>query len=139
MLKCSTKYLTVLLEVISIISLINVVVMYWIPINIPLSSFLAVRFTFVALIEKRYYFVLVSLLICVSLLLTTISIRKQRIVLPILSLLYLICDFVIVFSLLVDGLGDGYWRTYILRTIVLITSIVLLCIYCWNCLKTRDS
>ena len=135
MLKHSTKCLTVLLTIVSVASLINVFVMYWLPINIPLNSFSAVRLTAVALIEKRYYLILVSLLICVLLFLTTISIRKQHSLFPVLSLLYLIYDFVIVLSLLIDGLGDGYWRMYIIQTVVAVTLIVLLCIYCWNGLR----
>lgn len=132
MLKYSTKCLTILLAIVSAVSLVNVLVMYWFPINIPISSFSAVRLTVVAFIEKRYYLTLVSALICVLLFLSTISVRRQHILLPVLSLMYLIYDFVIVFSLLVDGLGDGYWRTYIIQTIVSIALIVLLCIYCWN-------
>ena len=126
MLKYSTKCLTILLTIVSTVSLINVFVMYWFQINIPLSSFSAVRLTFVALIEKRYYLILVSALICVLLFLSTLSVRRQHILLPVLSLMYLIYDFVIVFSLLVDGLGDGYLKTYIIQTIVSVTLIVLL-------------
>ena len=108
MRKYSTKYLTILLTIVSTVSLINVFVMYWFPINIPLSSFSAVRLTFVAFIEKRYYLILVSTLICVLLFLSTLSVRRQHIVLPSLSLLYLIYDFIIVMSLFVDGIDDGY-------------------------------
>ena len=135
MRKYSTKCLTILLAIVSVISLINVFVMYWFPINIPISSFSAVRLTAVAFIEKRYYLILVSILICVLLFLSTISVRRQRIILPGLSLLYLIYDFAIVLPLFVDGLDDGYWRTYIVRIIVSIALIVLLCIYCWNSLR----
>lgn len=135
MRKYSLKCLTFLLTIVSTASLINVFVMYWFPINIPLSSFSAVRLTFVAFIEKRYYLILVSTLICVLLFLSTLSVRRQHIIFPVLSLMYVIYDFVIVFSLLVDGLGDGYWRTYIIQTIVSIALIVLLCIYCLNYLR----
>ena len=119
MRKYSTKCLTILLTIVSTVSLINVFVMYWFPINIPLSSFSAVRLTFVAFIEKRYYLILASALICVLLFLSTLSVRRQHIVLPSLSLLYLIYDFIKVMSLFIDGLDDGYWKTYIIRTIIL--------------------
>ena len=99
MRKYSTKCLTILLTIVSTVSLINVFVMYWFPINIPLSSFSAVRLTFVAFIEKRYYLILVSALICVLLFLSTLSVRRQHIILPGLSLLYLTYDFIIVLSL----------------------------------------
>ena len=135
MLKYSTKCLTILLTIVSAVSLINVFVMYWFPINIPLCSFSAVRLTVVAFIEKRYYLILVSVLVCVLLFLSTLSVRRQHIILPSLSLLYLIYDFIIVLSLFIDGLDDGYWRTYIIRTIVAIALIVLLCVYCLNYLR----
>ena len=135
MLKYSTKCLTIMLSIVSTVSLINVFAIYWFPINIPLSSFSAVRLTFVALIEKRYYLILISLLICVLLLFTIIAIRRRHILFPCLSLLYLAFDFVVVLSLLIDGLGDGYWKTYIIQSTVSIVLVVLLCIYCWNSLR----
>ena len=137
MLKYITKSLTILLFIVSAVSLLNVLVMYWLPIDIPISSFSAVRLTVVAFIEKKYYLILVSVLICILLFLSTLSVRRQRIILPSLSLLYLIYDFGIVLSLFADGLYDGYWRTYIVRIIVSIVPVVLLCIYCWNVLNNR--
>ena len=137
MLKHSTKCLTVLLAIVSTVSLINVFVMYWVPINIPISSFSAVRLAVVAFMEERYYLILFSILICVLLFLSTLSVRRQHIVLPSLSLLYLIYDFIKVMSLFIDGLDDGYWKTYIIRTIISIPLIVLLCVYCLNYLKDR--
>jgi len=132
MRKYSSKFLTILLAIVSTVSLINVFVMYWFPINIPISSFSAVRLTVVAIIEKRYYLILFSISICVLLFLSTLSVRRQRIVFPSLSLLYLLYDFAVVMSLLVDGLDDGYWKTYIIQTLILITLIALLCAYFLN-------
>ena len=135
MLKYSTKCLTVLLTIVSTVSLINVFVMYWLPIRIPISSFSAVRLTAVAFIEKRYYLILFSILICVLLFLSTFSVRRQHIILPSLSLLYLVYDFFVVLSLFIDGLYDGYWKTYIIQTLILIALIVLLCVFLLNCLR----
>lgn len=136
-LRLSKKILFVLLMTVSVVTFINVLVMYWFPINIPISSFTAVRLTVVAFIEKRYYLILFSILICVLLLLSALSVRRQYVVLPSLSLLYMIYDFIVVMSLLVNGLDDGYWRTYIIRIIISIALIVLLCIYCWNGLRNH--
>lgn len=137
MLKHSTKCLTVLFTIVSTVSLINVFVMYWVPINIPISSFSAVRLAVVAFMEERYYLILFSILICVLLFLSTLSVRRQHIVLPSLSLLYLIYDFIKVMLLFIDGLDDGYWKTYIIRTIISIPLIVLLCVYCLNYLQNH--
>ena len=139
MFRYSTKWLTVLLTIVSVVSLINVFVMYWLPINIPLNSFSAVRLTVVALLEKQYCLILVSLLLSLLLFFTTFAIRRQHILLPSLSLLYLIYDFAIILSLLIDGLDDGYWRTYIIQTIISGALIVLLSIYCWNYLHRHLS
>ena len=135
MRKYSTKCLTILLTIVSTVSLINVFVMYWFPIKFPLCSFSAVRLTVVAFIEKRYYLILISALICVLLFLSTLSVRRQHIILPSLSLLYLIYDFIIVFSLFIDGLDDGYWTMYIVHTVISLILIVSLCVYCWSYLQ----
>lgn len=135
MQKYSTKCLTLLLAIVSAVSLINVFAMYWLPINFPISSFSAVRLTVVAFIEKRYYLFLFSILICVLLFLSALSVRRQYIILPSLSLLYLLYDFIIVMSLFVDGLDDGYWKTYTIQILILIALIVLLCVYCLNYLR----
>ena len=137
MLKLSKKILFVLLLAVSVVTFINVLVMYWLPIRIPISSFSAVRLTAVAFIEKRYYLILFSILICVLLLLSALSVRRQYVVLPSLSLLYMIYDFIVVMSLFVNGLDDGYWKTYIIQMTVSIALIVLLCIYCFTCLRAR--
>ncbi len=135
MLKYMWKCLAVLLISESIVTFVNALMMYWIPIIIPLSSFSAMQNMLAAFIEKRYFLILVSALICVLLFLSAISVRRQHVLLPVLSLMYLIYDFVIVFSLLINSLGDGYWRTYIIQTIVSISLIVLLLVYCGNYLR----
>ena len=91
MLKYSQKCLTVLLTIVSVVTFVNLLIMYWIPIIIPLSSFSAVRFLFVAFIEKRYYLVLICVGICVLLFLSAISVRRQRVLLPVLSLTVFFC------------------------------------------------
>ncbi len=132
MLKGSQKCLTVLLTIVSIVTIINVLIMFWFPILIPLSSFTVLRNMFIGLIEKKYYLIIVSALICLLLFVSGISVRRQRILLPVMSLMYLIYDLIRVFILLIDGLGDGHWSVYIIQTIVSIVLIVLLGAYCWN-------
>lgn len=137
MLKYSTKFLMILLAIVSSVSLLNVLVMYWLPIILPFISFSTVRFAAVAFIEKRYYLLAVSILICVLMFLSIISVRRRHIILPSLLLLYLIYDFLLVLSLFIDGLGDGYWKTYIIHIITLISLVSLLCVYCLNWLRYK--
>lgn len=125
------------LGLVSIITLFNVIIIYWFPVTIPFSSLVAIRLMFLAFIEKAYWLILISLLICVLLFLTAVSVHRRHILLPILSLMYLVYDFIIVLSMLIDGLQDGYWRMYIIQTVVAITLIVLLCVYCWTCLRKK--
>ena len=136
MLKC-IKCLQTLLKIVSITTFFNVIVIYWVPINVPISSFSAIRVMFVALIEKKYYLIAVSALICLLLFLSAVSIRKKCVILPALSLAYLIYDSIVVLLLLIDGFNDGYWKVYIIQAIVTAALVVLLCIYWWNFL--RDS
>ena len=137
MKRCRTC-LIVLLSLVSVASLLNLLVMPWFPHLFPLSAFSAVRLMFLAFIEKRYWLIPVSILICVLLFLSALSVRKHRILLPALSLLYVTYDFVFVLRLLIGALGDGYWKTYIVQTIVPLTLIVLLCIHSWDCLRPRE-
>ena len=130
MLRCYKKLLAILLTTVAIATSINILLMYWIPTNIPLSSFSAVRMSFIAFIEKRYYLIIVGLLVGLLLLLTTFAIRKQQVFLPVLSLIYLIYDFIKVLALLINGFYDGYWIMYIVQTIVTAVLIVLLFTYC---------
>lgn len=130
------KGLTILLTLVSGVSLINVLVLYWLPINIPLSSFSIVRLAVVAFIEKRHYLILVSLLICTLQFLSIIFIRREQCILPILALLYQLYDFVAVLILFVSGFSDGYWSSYIIQLIISFSLLVLLSSYCWNCIRT---
>lgn len=126
------------LALVSIITLFNVIIVYWFPVIIPFSSFVVIRLMFLAFIEKTYWFILLSLLICALLFLTALSVHRRHILLPILSLMYLIYDFVTVLSLLIGRIDDyGYWKTYIVPIIVPIILIVLLCIYLWLCLRKK--
>lgn len=125
------------LGLVSIITLFNVIIGYWFPVIIPFSSFVAIRLMFLAYIEKAYWLILLSLLICVLLFLTAVSVHRRHILLPILSLVYLVFDFIIVLSVAMDSLQYGYWKTYIVQAVVPVTLIVLLCVYCWTYLRKK--
>ena len=135
MLRLSKKILFALLMTVSVVTFINVLVMYWFPIIIPISSFTAVRLVFLTFIVKKYWLLIFSFLICLLLFLTAVSVYRRHILLPTLSLIYLIYDFVIVLSLFINGLGDGHWKTYIIQMTVSIALIALLGIYCFTCLR----
>lgn len=138
MVKLSKMCLTVLLMIVSVVSTINViVVMCGVPIFLPLSCFSAIQVLVFAFMAKQYYLIPVSIAICVLLFLTTISAYRRHIVLPVLSCIYLICDFIILLILFIYGLSDGYWTTYFIPIIITSALIVLLCHYCWCWLRIR--
>ena len=53
MMKYSQKCLIFVLTTVSIVTFVNVFIMYWLPVNTPLSSFSAVRIMFISLIKKK--------------------------------------------------------------------------------------
>lgn len=131
----SIKLLIGFLGLVSITTLFNSIIIYWIPIIIPVSSLTAVRLVFLAFIEKKYWLLIFSFLICLLLFLTAVSVYRRHILLPTFSLIYLLYDLFRIFVLLVNGLGDGYWKTYIIQALILIALIVLLCVYLLNFLQ----
>ncbi len=140
MLKKNKKILIALLYVFSISTLINSLIMYWFPIVMPTTSFIAIRLVFVSFTEKRYYLLGISIAICILLLLTIFSVNKNRIFIPILSFIYTFIDFATVLCRFIDGLDDGYWIMYIAHLVLLITITMLLFSYIRNSLfkkKTR--
>ena len=129
MLKNIEKTLTILLVIYSIVTFVNIVVFYWLPIDLLICSFSALRVMFIAFVERKYYLILISILICAVLFLSAISIRRKHILLPILTLLYIVGDFIVILSLLIDGVRDGYWKAYIIQATSSTVLIVLLCAY----------
>ena len=114
------------------ITLINVIIMYWFPIIFPFTVFTPLRLVMLAYIKEQYWLVLVSVLVCILLLMTIREICKQRILFPILSLLYLVYDFLTVLYVLIDSISDGYWTIYIVQILMPLILIILICIYCWT-------
>lgn len=131
-MKYYKKCLTLILTIVSIITFFNVLIMYLLPLYIPLSSFSSVRIMFISLVEKKYILSIVSVLPSILLFVSTISIRRWHIVLPMLSLVYIVCDFITLLLLLINSLDDGYWTTYIIPITISIVLILLLCLYCYE-------
>ena len=123
--------------VFSIASVINVLILYWIPILLPIGSYSTIYLAAISFIEKRYYLLVVSLLICVVLILTIFSIKRNRFLLPALSLLYILIDLIFVFRNFVLSIIDGMFYLWIVPLVVLFSLVVLLCKYCWRGLDKR--
>ena len=137
MLKYTNFFLKIGLAIVAFVTLFNILSMYWIPVRIPVSSFSAVRIMFIAIAEKRFYLVPVSVLICVMLFLSCISIHKQKFVLPCVASLYLTYDLVVLFLVMIDSQEYGYWRNYMIETIISIVLLSLLIIYIVNWISSN--
>ncbi len=132
-----TRLLIVFLGLVSVVTLINVIILYRYPSFVPFSSFIVRRLMFLAFIEKAYWLILLSVLICALVFLTAVSVHRRHILLPILSLIFLVYEFITAFSLLIDGMHYPYWCEY---AIVIATAgilILLLCVYCLDYFRKR--
>ena len=105
------------------------------------SSFSIVRFLLLGLAEQQYYLILVSVLLCVLILITPIFIYRNRILVPLLSLIYFVYDLIAVVSLSISDffIGEGWYTlsTHSVKILMIISVITLLSVYCWDCLRKK--
>ena len=149
MMQRCQKFLTILLIVVSAVTLVHLLIFYlslatnswdlfhvfgWFLDNLQLSSFSAIRLTWIGMAIGGVWLAPIGVLICALLFAAALSVRGQRIILPILSLLYLIYDFGTVLSAIFSTLDNGfrYWKRYIVPLLVPFVLIVLLGIYGWD-------
>lgn len=92
MFNFSKKFLFFLMLTISSITFVNMLVLYWFPIQIPLSSFFITGLMSTAYFLKVYYLIPICLLICVVMFLSAFSFLKEKIFLPVVLLIYLFCE-----------------------------------------------
>jgi len=120
------------LKALAIITLINIAIMYWLPMQIPLSSFSAIKLMFLAYGDGQYILIPVSVLICGLLFVGGWSVQKKRIVFPVLTFFYLLYDFIELLLLTVsDYLAEnGYLRSDLASLMITTLLGVLLSIYC---------
>lgn len=133
-LKQTNKLLLLLLKTVAIVTFLNILVLYWIPIYIPISSFLAIRLEFVAFVERKYYLILISVLGCGLQFLGAVSISKRKFFLTILSYIYILLDFLILLSTLIDSYvrDDGQVWKYLVPMTVIVTLVYLMSRYIWK-------
>ena len=93
--KMINKYFKIfekILITIAIITIINIIIMYWFPIPTPFSSFTATRATFIAFLDRKYYLIIISASLCGLILYTAKSIKNNKILPAILLLIYYIYE-----------------------------------------------
>lgn len=131
MLRISKKFLFYSLLIISSITLVNLIVLYWFPIQIPFCSYLATSLMFTAYTIKAFYLIPICFSICILMLLTAFSFQKEKIFLPIALSIYLLCDlFFLAYSFLDAWINGSYFMSVqAIQVIVSITVTTFMCIY----------
>lgn len=139
MLDFSKKTLFYILMIISSISFINLVLLYWFPMPLPLSSYLVIGLAQVAYFFKLYYLLPISIVICVLMFLGTLSILKKRIVLPVILFVYYLCDLsFLAYNVFDAWINEKYFIvTQAIQTIISITVIAFMCAYFVCLWKTK--
>ena len=96
------------------ITILNLILFYFFPESIPIINVSILKLAFVGIIEKRYIYVLISLLLCFLIIFGSISIKRGNIVLPIFVMAIYLLDFGQVIFLFVIALKEDYINSFVL-------------------------
>lgn len=131
MLKISKKFLFYALLIISSITLLNLIVLYWFPIQVPLCSYLATNLMVTAYIIKAYYLIPICFSICILMLCTAFAFLKEQLFLPVTLFVYLWCDlFFLSYSFFDAWFNDSHFiAVQAIQILINISVITFMCIY----------
>ena len=131
MLKNTKSFLLFSLLIISSISFVNIAILYWYPMEIPLSSHLAVNLMRIAYFFKAYYFIPICFAICALIFFSALSFLKEKIIMPVILLIYLLCDlFFLTYSFFDAWFNDEYFiAMQAIQIVISITIITFVFIY----------
>lgn len=131
MLEFSKKFLFYSLITISSISFINLIFLYWFPIQIPLSSYSAINLMVIAYTFNAYYLLPISFLVCILMFFTALSFLKKKIILPIFLFMFLLFDsFFIAHSFFDAWFKNSYFIfSQAIQLIINIIICIFFCIY----------
>lgn len=122
---------------ISVVSLINVVVLYWFPVNIPFSSYLATSLMSTAYFLKAYYLIPVALLICAFIACSAFSFLKKKVILSVVLLVYFLIDsFFLGYRFFSAWFNDELFITMQgIQILINLITFIFICIYIFLKLK----
>ena len=131
MLKVTKMFLFYSLLIISSISFINILILYWFPIQIPLSSYLATNIMTTSYFLKAYYLMPIGFVICTLMLFSALSFLREKIILPVILFVYLLCDlFFLTYSFFDTWFNDKYFiMVQAVQIIINITIVAFLSLY----------
>ena len=111
-----------ILIIIAIITFINVITMYWFPSLLPISNFTAIRTTFIAFLDKKYYLIIISFSLCGLILYTAKSTKKNKILPAFLLLIYYINE---LFFSSIEYFSQLFFNIPIFLDIYIIISLII--------------
>lgn len=123
--KLMNKYFKIfekILIIIAVITIIGTIIMYWFPIPTPFSSYTATRAAFIAFLDRKYYLILISILICGLILYTAKSIKNNKIIPAILLLIYYIYE---LFFSSMEYFSQLFFNIPIFLDIYIIISLII--------------
>lgn len=141
MVKISRKVLFYSMIIISLTSFINMSVLYWVPIQIPLSLHSVTGLMLAAYFLKAYYLIPICFSICALIFFSAFSFLKQQIFLPIVLFVYLLCDlFFLVYSFFNAWFTDAHFiAVQAIQIVISSVIITFMCIYLRARCKTRSA
>lgn len=128
-----------LLLLIGLSTLINIIIMYWIPSIFLVSMFGVMRLTMIAYIERKYWLLVIVIFLSVLTILIPILVKRKSVVLPLLYNGYLIYDLSILLPLLFHSIctQDGYGWDYLIHVLLDVIVIVLICFCIWEVIRKQ--
>ena len=130
MKKIRTRLLIGLIFFISTITLLNIIVIYWIPIIIPFSSFTVIKLVALGLIEKAYWLIIIAFFICILMYIVIRAISKKQTFHLLIFSIYLLCDIVVLCPLLWESIltKHGFGWMYLIGLLLDFVVFILISI-----------
>lgn len=119
------------------ISACNLLTFYFWPLLIPMANFSIIKLAFIAIAEKKYGYILIGCMLIILILTGAVSLKRNRILLPILSFAIFLGDLIHVGYLFVVDLLDGFINTIVICSGTIdIIVIVLFALYFTDRIKS---
>ena len=137
--KVLKNFLFYSLMIVSITTFINIVVLYWFPINIPTALYLPVSLMMTSYFFEIYYLIPISFLICFIVIFTAFSILKERLISPMNLLLLLLFEMILLGVSFFNAwlIDEHFIFIQMIQLIVDIVVVINLSTYCFLVLKKK--
>ncbi len=88
-------------------SAVNLLVLYFFPMSIPLANFSIVKLAFIGMVERKYSYILISVLLILVILSGAVSIKRNGVLFPCLNLMLFLGDLIGAGFLFITDLLNG--------------------------------